>query len=87
MEKEKELPAVKEEATGDTGVKGEGQSAMPSALRSMPPSEDGYIWALKDVSFEVQEGEVLGIIGRNGAEVIKSSLFPFMLKIRSAAIF
>ena len=24
-------------------------------------------WALKDVSFEVQEGEVLGIIGRNGA--------------------
>ena len=24
-------------------------------------------WALRDVSFEVQEGEVLGIIGRNGA--------------------
>jgi lipopolysaccharide transport system ATP-binding protein len=47
--------------------------------------EDNTIWALKNVSFEVQEGEVLGIIGRNGAEVIKSSLFPFMLKIRSAA--
>ncbi len=33
---------------------------------------DGYnpediIWALKDVSFEVQRGEVVGIIGRNGA--------------------
>jgi lipopolysaccharide transport system ATP-binding protein len=40
---------------------------MPSALCSMPPSRDGYIWALKDVSFEVKEGEVLGIIGRNGA--------------------
>jgi lipopolysaccharide transport system ATP-binding protein len=26
-----------------------------------------YIWALRDVSFEVQQGEVLGIIGRNGA--------------------
>lgn len=25
------------------------------------------IWALKDVSFEVKKGEVLGIIGRNGA--------------------
>ena len=25
------------------------------------------IWALKDVSFEVREGEVVGIIGRNGA--------------------
>ena len=24
------------------------------------------IWALKDVSFEVKRGEVLGIIGRNG---------------------
>ena len=24
-------------------------------------------WALKDVSFEVKQGEVLGIIGRNGA--------------------
>ena len=24
-------------------------------------------WALRDVSFEVKQGEVLGIIGRNGA--------------------
>ncbi len=24
-------------------------------------------WALKDVSFEVKQGEVVGIIGRNGA--------------------
>jgi lipopolysaccharide transport system ATP-binding protein len=30
-------------------------------------SEDNYIWALKNVSFEVEEGEVVGIIGRNGA--------------------
>jgi lipopolysaccharide transport system ATP-binding protein len=30
--------------------------------------ENNTIWALKDVSFEVQEGEVLGIIGRNGAQ-------------------
>jgi len=29
-------------------------------------------WALKDVSFEVEQGEVVGIIGRNGAG--KSSL-------------
>jgi len=26
-----------------------------------------YIWALKDVSFEVKQGEIVGIIGRNGA--------------------
>ena len=28
---------------------------------------DDTIWALKDVSFEVKRGEVVGIIGRNGA--------------------
>ena len=32
-----------------------------------PRSEDDNVWALRDVSFEVKEGEVLGIIGRNGA--------------------
>lgn len=30
-------------------------------------SNSKYIWALKDVSFEVKRGEVMGIIGRNGA--------------------
>lgn len=30
------------------------------------PKSD-YIWALKDVSFEIKQGEVVGVIGRNGA--------------------
>src|SRR5213595_448888 len=36
-------------------------------------------WALKDVSFEVQRGEVVGIIGRNGAR--KSTLLKILSRI------